>query len=140
MTMKEFQIDPENESRARALAFAVAGVSFASSLAIAAFNSPGQWLIYASYCFAASLPLSLAQAFLSGYFLLGGWSTRSTRFLSVWLGLSSHLLVSGGVVLIFLHISGISAAIALLLGGLLWIFVVVYSGIYRSTCEKLNQK
>jgi hypothetical protein len=135
-----YRIDPDTESRALALAFGVAGVSFASSLTIAALDAPSGLLIWASYCFAAALPISLFQAFLSLFVLRGGWSTGGSRTLSVLTGHTAHLSVCGGVFLVFLHISGIAASILLSAGGLLWIFSVIYARIYGTTCARLEER
>ncbi len=135
-----YRIDPDTESHARTLAFGVAGVSFASSLAIAAIEHPSDWLVLASYCFAASLPLSLFQAFLSLFVSRGGWSVRASRIPSVLAGHIAHLSICGGVVLVFLHISGIAAAILLSLGGPLWIFAVLFAGRHGTTCARLDRR
>jgi|APTNR8051073442_1049403.scaffolds.fasta_scaffold56107_1 hypothetical protein len=135
-----YRINPDNESNARALSFGVAGVSFASLLAIAALEEPEDWLIWATCCFAGSLPLSLFQAFLSLFVSSGGWSTWGTRTLSVVAGHTSHLSVCAGVCFIFLHISSIAAVIAVSLGGFFWVFAVFYARVYGTTCAALSRR
>ena len=134
-----YRIDPEVETHSRALALGVAGASFAGSLAIAAMAS-SDYLLWASWCFAAAIPLSLFHAFLSSFVQHGGWSVRGSRILVFAAGQLSHLGLSLGVVFVLLHISGIAGAIAAGVGGFLWIFAVVYARIFGSTCAALDER
>ena len=106
-------IEPENEKEVLGYSYAICGVSFAAILALACLPDVSCYLRWATWCFSVSLPASLTFSLFFRQVLIGGWSTRLSRAISLALGSLVYLSVWVAAALLCLHISGIAAAIFL---------------------------
>ena len=116
-------MSPETASRGETLAFAQAGVSFASALALVALDALDDWLWWSTLAFAIAIPVALCHAMLCHDWSRVPYSTPGWRFVTKLFGASTNFLTLGGVVLMLYHVSATHAlafGASILVGVLVW--------------------